>query len=419
MASDDIAWEIIATESNVGKKVFRIRKVLPAGLQQAEFSECVMVEWKYGAGLPDAVMGQRLSQFESFLEGLDDPAKGSLQAMVITGNGKREWVYYTKNYDAYMLALNAALLGKPRFPIEIEHSPDISWEYWTKIREMLDEDQGVESVDARTLLDAAKAIPKSDAVSAMDFEAMGKRYAAGALKLMIYDAAENVVVDAREFSHLNLKFYETTSSQLRAAGLTRIIDAEPRDNTRATGKRVLVRYQLSETEPLYAAIYSISSKPDGFFKRLLAKFFGKKPDVQQEGILEFGNEFSDGKFVLTNTVAGRTVFTKPPEFLELQLPAGTPAIEVLETHRKRVADYLKANSGSQTIRVSNLEQISAQENRQRLLKAAYRRSIGGLTKDELRAWAKDNFESVEAFTMGEMRRLIEEFDKKGSAARSG
>lgn len=411
MSQGEHAWSIFVTETDGDKKLFRMRQSLPPTLVQSAFSECVMIDWRYGGKLPDQMTGARLAAFEDLLALLDDEAGDSLQVMVITGNGKREWVYYTKNYDRFMLALNGALAGDERFPIEIEHAHDPAWGYWSKINGHLKEAEAVSgehAVDVGTL----KLAPAQAAA----YEAAGKKIAASAAKLLKLKLADYVTADAREFVHLNLPYYEKTSAALREAGLTQVIDTEPLDHTRESGKRVLMRFQLSQTEPLCAVIYSIYPRPQNGFVRFLLRLIGKKTRAHPAGTLEFENEFSDGKYICTNNSQGKNPFTKPQEFDSLQMPPDATAQQVLEKHRQRLKDYQQANPGVQMVRVNNLEEISTQGNRQRALKATHRRAIGGITRAELQALAKEKFPFVEQHVMAEMRRLIEEFDKNEGAA---
>lgn len=411
MSQDENVWSIFASESNVDKKVYRMRQSLPPALVKSEFSECVTIDWRYGGKLPDQVTSARLVAFEDLLAPLDDEAGGNLQVMVLTGNGKREWVYYTNNYDRFMLALNSALSGDERFPIEIEHSSDPTWDYWAKIHAHLKE-IGVGS-NAKLIPVVAVDADSSQAAAHENsaYEAAGKKLAANAFKLMKLKLADYATVDAREFGHLNLAYYEKTSAALRAAGLTQVIDTEPLDHTRESGKRILMRFQLSQTEPLCAVIYSIYPKPQGGFMRLLSRLMGKKVRNHPAGTLEFESEFDDGKYVCTNNSQGKNPFTKPEQFDTLQMPPDATAQQILEKHRQRLKDYQQANLGVKVVRVNNLEEIATQGNRQRKLKVAHRRAIGGITRGELQALAKEKFPYVEQHVMAEMRRLIEQFDK--------
>ena len=72
--------------------------------------------------------------FEAHLDHLDDHTNNGLLVHVYTGSGIREWCYYVKSYDQFMADFNAALKGKPRFPIQIVHDHDPAWNYQAGIK---------------------------------------------------------------------------------------------------------------------------------------------------------------------------------------------------------------------------------------------------------------------------------------------
>lgn len=55
-------------------------------------------------------------------------------ALVSTGEDLREWIYYTRSQDEFLKRLNAALRGKPAFPIEILTAADPSWSTYEKFK---------------------------------------------------------------------------------------------------------------------------------------------------------------------------------------------------------------------------------------------------------------------------------------------
>jgi hypothetical protein len=128
-------WALIALETEDGPRIYRMRSGPPAGVEKEIFAENVIIEWKFGEGLPDHATSAAMFALQELLEPLDDHTKHSLLVHVYTGSGIKEWCYYTKNYDDFMEALNVALKGKPRFPIEILHDHDPAWTYWSSIKD--------------------------------------------------------------------------------------------------------------------------------------------------------------------------------------------------------------------------------------------------------------------------------------------
>ena len=81
-----------------------------------------------GTGMPT---DEVLTQMEEFEDLLDDylVEKDVARLMtVFTGDGVREWQFYTDYEDFFMQKFNDALAGRPVLPLEIEAFEDESWD---------------------------------------------------------------------------------------------------------------------------------------------------------------------------------------------------------------------------------------------------------------------------------------------------
>ena len=58
----------------------------------------------------------------------------STLALVSTGEGLREWTYYTKSETEFMARLNYALAGIAAFPIEIHAASDPDWDMYERFK---------------------------------------------------------------------------------------------------------------------------------------------------------------------------------------------------------------------------------------------------------------------------------------------
>ncbi len=134
MSEENGSWDLIALEVEGGKRVYRIRSQAPAGVERTDFRENVIVEWRFGEGLPDQATSAAMREFENHMDPLDDHAGNSLLVHVYTGDGIREWCYYSKDYDKFMEDLNVALADKVRYPIQILHDTDPIWKYADSIK---------------------------------------------------------------------------------------------------------------------------------------------------------------------------------------------------------------------------------------------------------------------------------------------
>ena len=142
--NEEGTWQIIALEdANDGKLVYRMMFEKPTKIDCGQFTENVSVTWHFAdEGLPSSEIGEVLRMFEGLVDSLDDSDGNSLLTFVFSGRGMREWSYYAKDYKKFMEMLNDALASKPRFPIEIEHTHDPEWGYWSGVKAHVTEASG-------------------------------------------------------------------------------------------------------------------------------------------------------------------------------------------------------------------------------------------------------------------------------------
>jgi hypothetical protein len=131
-------WTIFVVEAEGEKRIYRMRLKPPPGLVTSEYSSCVIVEWTFGGVLPDKPLQEVHKAFEAHMDPLGFNNPNSLLMHVYTKPGMKEWCYYTRDYPAFMTELNAALAGKPRFPIDILHDKDPGWTYWSQVKELVE-----------------------------------------------------------------------------------------------------------------------------------------------------------------------------------------------------------------------------------------------------------------------------------------
>jgi hypothetical protein len=93
---------------------------------------------RYRAAFPDWVSRRvwsnlvaRHYEFEDTLQNAVESAHVGVLAIVITGEGRVEWLYYTPSHEQFMATLNTALNGKPALPLEISLEKDPDWINYT------------------------------------------------------------------------------------------------------------------------------------------------------------------------------------------------------------------------------------------------------------------------------------------------
>jgi len=77
---------------------------------------------------------QRMNQMEDMLESVIKEDGFATLALVSTGEGLREWTYYTKSEAEFVARLNYALAGIPAFPIEIHMACDPNWAVYEQFK---------------------------------------------------------------------------------------------------------------------------------------------------------------------------------------------------------------------------------------------------------------------------------------------
>lgn len=193
----------------------------------------------------------------------------------------------------------------------------------------------------------------------------------------IYSRQEFATVDAVNFSHLDLKFYDKTSSFLQNQGFKFLADVEILNLKGGfLDLRTFLRILVSDDGSISAAIYH--PKP-----KLLASIFLRIIGAEFTKTVDFDTEFSDGSFVTTSNSHDAKYITLPTEVRADFLEPKTSVQIMLQHHSDRVNKYLIDNSEIQHIKVRNIEEYFEFQNRLQELKANYRKSVGYVTEEEM------------------------------------
>ena len=112
--------------------ILRFREDLPDERELKKLNTLIVISWLFetenGTGMPT---DEVLNQMEDFENLLDDALveKGTARLMtVFTGEGVREWQFYTDDEEFFMRKFNEAMADKPVLPLEIEALEDENWD---------------------------------------------------------------------------------------------------------------------------------------------------------------------------------------------------------------------------------------------------------------------------------------------------
>ncbi|HXR03132.1 MAG TPA: DUF3592 domain-containing protein [Verrucomicrobiae bacterium] len=186
---------------------------------------------------------------------------------------------------------------------------------------------------------------------------------------------EYVSVDARNFKHLDLAFYNNGQRRLEAAGYRFLDDQENVTLRRRSGIRTFIRILLSGDRTTMADFYH-------FIPKFMLRILGAKPAK----VLDLETWFSDGCFVCTSNAEMAGKLESPPTIDAQRLPAETTWDMLLETHQRRLGKYLMCHPGVSAVKLTGLADVRRAQDEQQRIKAEFRQRIG-LSRTELQRFA--------------------------------
>jgi hypothetical protein len=138
MSKEVTSWATaISKQETTGRAIiFRYAREFREGFQRSALPDRIILVWKYksDSGMPIPSERQAMDRMEDLMEPLVEKSGVSVLALVSTGENLREWIFYAKTEKDFLAALNKALAGQPRFPIEVHTAPDPEWSSYERFR---------------------------------------------------------------------------------------------------------------------------------------------------------------------------------------------------------------------------------------------------------------------------------------------
>lgn len=132
-------WWSYPAESESGRTVIVTgRDCIDEYRESGRYVYRINVSWNYDS-LPDGMPADDdAGLMEEVTDALLDAFKKDRVAVVTgiyTGDGRRDWVMYTKNLKIFSIVFNKALEELPVVPVVIEAEEDAEWEEYLHMRE--------------------------------------------------------------------------------------------------------------------------------------------------------------------------------------------------------------------------------------------------------------------------------------------
>ncbi|WP_166618205.1 DUF695 domain-containing protein [Paraburkholderia madseniana] len=123
-------------ESNGHVIIFRYIRDFGKDFDRLDNPIRVIIAWKYDSetGMPGADVREWMDSTEDALKLAVEEDEFASLVLVSTGENLREWTYYARSGDEFMVRLNKALGGRPKVPVNIHIGEDSQWATFDEFR---------------------------------------------------------------------------------------------------------------------------------------------------------------------------------------------------------------------------------------------------------------------------------------------
>jgi hypothetical protein len=134
-------WAVAQGEDNGLPLIFRVRSQEPHGIDISLYPNLMAVSWSYEpvnvSGMPPPDVLRRMEQFEDALDSELEAVQSAFLTVIVTGNGVREWQWYSRDTQETMENINKALSPHEPFPVEFSLQSDPHWEAYHRFQNTL------------------------------------------------------------------------------------------------------------------------------------------------------------------------------------------------------------------------------------------------------------------------------------------
>jgi len=133
-------WWSSPTEADSGRTVIVTgRDYMDEIIAKGKFTYRVTVSWEYSSlpsGMPEDSDARLMEKATDALMAEFKKDKVAYMTGIYTGDGRRDWVFYTHNLNIFGRVLNRALAPLEQMPLLIEAESDPDWEEYREMREI-------------------------------------------------------------------------------------------------------------------------------------------------------------------------------------------------------------------------------------------------------------------------------------------
>lgn len=124
-------WWTAPAESESGRLIMVTgRRDIAQFRSNPKFKTRVQVTWPYqgdASGMPDLSTSTLMQQTSELLQKCFDKDPVAVMTGIYTGDGERNWIFYTLSLPIFGRKLNEALSPLPLLPLQISAETDTGW----------------------------------------------------------------------------------------------------------------------------------------------------------------------------------------------------------------------------------------------------------------------------------------------------
>lgn len=207
-------------------------------------------------------------------------------------------------------------------------------------------------------------------------------------------------VTPADFPYADVGFYDRVQKDLEALGFHKLGDVEDLTLSRVYPEtRTFVRVMVDDAALIRAGAFHL--RPRGGLTGLFS-VLGVLP--RHVHVVELVTELPRGRFLVTAPTRGLDRLDPPPEAKVDRLAPGTPVKELVEHHRRRIQEHLRAHAAHTPVSMDSLASVLASVQRGHLAASNHRQKIGRLSKDELERMTGQPLDDDESALLEEVRK---------------
>lgn len=186
-------------------------------------------------------------------------------------------------------------------------------------------------------------------------------------------------VGAKDYPAYQRQYANQTEKAALKAGMHKICDAEAMGMFKMLGQHVLLRFYRDESGEIGMASFKMKHKWPGLVAVMILFVMGK---WKAHAMVECVTTFDDGTLISTQPES-ISPFSYGDRVILRKLPKNVSVAELINVHQEAVADYKLQHPEAKARIVNDLAGIEARWIEGQQIKAAYRKSIGYVSDEEL------------------------------------